>query len=160
MAGILELEVMEMPKARQPRWGIWVRNAEGRYPVGAALDTRGSREEAERHAAYLRAAPEARELLAGGVEVREVSDVDRFTWRVGDTAEVVEHDDQTRQPRPGGMRMQCTVTAVSRCYVLVEFPGYGNIALGQKTDQFWRDSGWRAWDGEFRWRLALKEVAR
>lgn len=66
----------------------------------------------------------------------------------GDEVRVVEHDDSTRQPKPGGDVLQAKVVKVSEAYVFVRL-GDG------ESDAFWRETGWRAWDGEMRWRLEL-----
>lgn len=67
----------------------------------------------------------------------------------GDSVRVVEHDDRTRQPRPGGRVLAARVTKVTTAYVIVE---YVDPLVGPE-DQFWRETGWRAWDGMFTWRL-------
>ena len=80
----------------------------------------------------------------------------------GDEVRVVEHDDATRAPKEGGRVLHAVVS-----------DGETNLGPGQyilvrydtgQPDTFWRKSGWRAWDSEFRWRLepveALAEVAR
>lgn len=66
----------------------------------------------------------------------------------GDEVRIVEHDDATRQPREGGEVIPATVFRVTdgSAYVQVRTERYGLLS-------FWRDSGWHAWDGEFRWRL-------
>ena len=58
----------------------------------------------------------------------------------------VEHDDSTRQPREGGKVKLATVTQLGGIYVQVRYEGGA-------LDGFYAESGWRAWDGEFRWRL-------
>jgi len=74
-------------------------------------------------------------------------------WEPGQRAQVVEHDGQTRRPREGGQVLDVTVKAVMGAYVFADVPGLG------ATGQFWRESGWTAWDGEFRWRLVHAEGA-
>jgi hypothetical protein len=64
---------------------------------------------------------------------------------------VVEHDDSTRQPREGGKVHYATVTDVTKAYIIVSY--HDRTVFGGKRDQFWNGSGWRAWDGWFRWRL-------
>jgi hypothetical protein len=64
---------------------------------------------------------------------------------------VVEHDDRTREPRPGGDRHPGTVLAVEGIYAQVCYDD--PAANGGRPDAFYAGSGWRAWDGEFRWRL-------
>jgi hypothetical protein len=68
---------------------------------------------------------------------------------------VVEHDDQTRQPREGGRRFNATVTSAEGIYLAVRYNDdqQGLGVVGHRTGQFYAESGWRAWDGEFRWRL-------
>lgn len=72
-------------------------------------------------------------------------------WAAGQAARLVEHDDRTRQPRPGGLVLAARVIQVTRSYVKADY-GYSRaFPWGPAT--FWRGSGWRAWAGEFRWRL-------
>lgn len=74
------------------------------------------------------------------------------TFRQYDDVAVVEHDDRTRQPREGGQVHRATVTAAGDgSYIIIRYAGE-SVNRG-RPDQFWSDSGWRAWDGEFRWRL-------
>jgi hypothetical protein len=73
-------------------------------------------------------------------------------WKSGDRCQVVEHDDATRQPKPGGRVLPATVTGVNGACVAVKAESAGSISvLGPLY--FYADSGWHAWDGEFRWRL-------
>jgi hypothetical protein len=73
-------------------------------------------------------------------------------WKSGDRCQVVEHDDATRQPKPGGTVLPATVTGVNGAYVAVKAESAGSIpVLGPLY--FYADSGWHARDGEFRWRL-------
>ena len=68
-------------------------------------------------------------------------------FRLHDEVAVVEHDDRTREPKPGGEVMQpATVTAIAGAYVKVR-TGFGATLV------FWAESGWTAWDGMFQWRL-------
>lgn len=46
----------------------------------------------------------------------------------------------------GSEPIPAMVSAISKLYVSVEF------TTGKRTN-FYRESGWRAWDGEMRWRL-------
>ena len=79
----------------------------------------------------------------------------------GDPVVVVEHDDQTRQPRPGGRRFNATVTSAEGIYLAVRYNDdqQGLSAVGHRTDQFYAESGWRSWDGAFRWRLEAVTTA-
>jgi hypothetical protein len=75
------------------------------------------------------------------------------TLKAGDKVRVVEHDDATRLPAEGGRVLRAEVIAADGTYVSVAYEN------GQ-GDTFWRESGWRAWDGGFRWRIeALAAVA-
>jgi len=77
-----------------------------------------------------------------------------MTPKVGDPVVVVEHDEATRTPREGGRRLPARVVNVEGIYVQV---GYEDRAVNQgRPDVFYRDSGWRAWDGVMRWRLEEK----
>jgi len=71
----------------------------------------------------------------------------------GQNVRVVEHDDATRLPKPGGLTFGAEVTEVTEVYVLIRYTEPSPTQWLVARDQFWRDSGWRAWDGEFRWRL-------
>lgn len=73
-------------------------------------------------------------------------------WKPGDRCRVVEHDDATRQPKQGGRVLPATVTGVNGPYVAVKAEGGGSIGILGPL-YFWGESGWTAWDGEFRWRL-------
>jgi hypothetical protein len=66
----------------------------------------------------------------------------------GEPVRIVEHDGATRQPKPGGEVIPATVYRVTDggAYIQVSTERYGLLS-------FWRESGWHAWDGEFRWRL-------
>jgi len=47
-----------------------------------------------------------------------------------------------------------TVAVLAGAYVTVEYDDPGIMAhTPSGLDQFYADSGWRAWDGETRWRL-------
>lgn len=72
-------------------------------------------------------------------------------FKAGDRVRIVEHIDSTRQPRPGGKVIPATVTDLPGIYVMA-LPDEGH-GVRVKPDQFYAESGWRAWDGEFRWRL-------
>ena len=43
-----------------------------------------------------------------------------------------------------------TVAALQGAYIIVR---YERPTLGRRVDQFYAESGWRAWDGELRWRI-------
>lgn len=73
------------------------------------------------------------------------------------SAQVVEHHDQTRQPREGGQVLPATITKAEGLYVTAVIGGDSELA-GHK-EQFWAESGWTAWTGNFRWRLLPAEEA-
>ena len=73
------------------------------------------------------------------------------TFNKGDRVTVVEHDDAARRPRPGGREFPAFVRAVRGRYVEVVYDDPTLTRTG--ADVFWRESRWRAWDREFRWRL-------
>ncbi len=76
------------------------------------------------------------------------------TLKPGDPVRVVEHDDASRLARPGGRIFGGEVASVTEVYVSIRYTSPAPRRRNRMaTDQFWRDSGWRAWDGEFRWRL-------
>ena len=68
-------------------------------------------------------------------------------WETGDDVTIVEHRDSTRQPIRGGQILRGTVIAASEYYARVR------VTDGREAT-FWQGSGWTAWDGWFRWRLA------
>ena len=70
---------------------------------------------------------------------------------MGDEVIAVEHDDQTRRPRPDGRRFPAHVVQEGGIYAQVRYDD-GQLN-GGRHDAFYQESGWRAWDGEFRWRL-------
>lgn len=72
-------------------------------------------------------------------------------FRTHDEVAVVEHDDWTREPREGGQVHVAAVAEAGKTYILVRY-GTESVHAGA-MDQFYSESGWRAWDGEFRWRL-------
>lgn len=72
-------------------------------------------------------------------------------WQPGTPCLAVEHDDSTRQPKPGGRRFRAVVESLPGIYVIVRYDDPD--LYGGKPDQFYADSGWRAWDGRFDWRL-------
>lgn len=67
-------------------------------------------------------------------------------WAEGMACRVVEHDDQTREPKPGGRVEATLVERLTGPYVQVRTGRWGRMS-------FWAASGWAAWDGQFRWRL-------
>lgn len=71
----------------------------------------------------------------------------RPQWEPGMRVELVEHVDATRQPRENGRVIPGEVTEVTSLYVIVRHE------LSRRPDPFFADSGWRAWDGMFSWRL-------
>lgn len=78
---------------------------------------------------------------------------------------VVQHDNQTRQPRRDGRRFAAHVTEITGIYILVTFddPAVHRQFVRDPTnsDSYYRESGWRAWDGAFCWRLQpVSEAAR
>ncbi|MEV4672799.1 hypothetical protein AB0K34_14175 [Actinomadura sp. NPDC049382] len=73
----------------------------------------------------------------------------------GDAVVVVEHDEATKTPLAGGRRHPGRVVKTEGIYIQV---GYEDRSLnGGRTDVFYRDSLWRAWDGAMRWRLTVEE---
>jgi hypothetical protein len=75
----------------------------------------------------------------------------RWTGQAGESVRIVEHDDTTRQPRPGGCVFAAKVTQVTALYVTVTYEDV--VAASGMSRQFWLESGWSAWDGGFYWRL-------
>ena len=51
---------------------------------------------------------------------------------------------------------EATVADVAGIYVHVDYAD--RSVPGGRRNVFYRDSGWRAWDGETRWRLAMKDA--
>lgn len=79
-----------------------------------------------------------------------------MTLNVGDQVVVVEHDEATRTPRPGGQRLPARVVATEGSYLQVD---YEDRAVNRgRPDVFWADSLRRAWDGALRWRLMTEEA--
>jgi hypothetical protein len=68
----------------------------------------------------------------------------------GDEARIVEHNDATRLPVQNGRVYAAEVIATSELYIRIR---YIDGARAGDEDSFWRESGWRAWDGSFYWRL-------
>jgi len=74
-------------------------------------------------------------------------------WAEGMAARIVEHDDQTRQPRPGGKVIPATVASEAGIYVTVKFNDPEWPRPRDTLMSFYAESGWAAWDGMFRWRV-------
>lgn len=72
-------------------------------------------------------------------------------FKAGDRVRIVEHDDVTREPKPGGREFPATVIRVMGAYVYAK-PDESETFLG-KSVQFWADSGWTAWARRFSFRL-------
>lgn len=67
-------------------------------------------------------------------------------WAEGMACRVTEHDEEAREPREGGQVLPAVVERVSAVYVRAG----GN---GLPVRDFYRESGWSAQAGDFRWRL-------
>lgn len=74
-------------------------------------------------------------------------------WAEGMAARIVQYDDATRQPRPGGRVIPATVTGVAGLYVVAEFRDPDWPRPKPTAMAFYAESGWVAWDGLFCWRL-------
>lgn len=77
------------------------------------------------------------------------------TPAVGDRVVVVEHDEATRTPRENGRRHPARIAGTEGIYYQVTYQD--RTLNGGRTDVFYRDSLWRAWDGALRWRLTTEE---
>lgn len=75
--------------------------------------------------------------------------------KVGDAVLVVEHDETTRAPRENGHRFPAHVVDTEGIYIQVTYDD-PNVHRG-RPDPFYRESGWRAWDGALRWRLTTEK---
>jgi hypothetical protein len=64
---------------------------------------------------------------------------------------VVEHDPADRRPLPGGMVYGASVVKVTGLYVKIAYDDASLTLIG--TDLFYAETGWRASDGMYRWRL-------
>ena len=73
------------------------------------------------------------------------------TFKSGDRIRVVEHDEASGKPREGGRAFPGEVADTPGIYVLVNYDD--RTVYHGKRDQFYAESGWRAWDGQLRWRL-------
>lgn len=71
-------------------------------------------------------------------------------WQVGEPARVVEYDEAAGQPKPDAPAYAAEVMALTALYIIVK---YTPAVDGRERDQFWLESGWRAWDSKKRWRL-------
>jgi hypothetical protein len=81
-----------------------------------------------------------------------------MTPSVDDQVIVVEHDEATRTPRPGGQRLPARVVATEGIYIQVD---YKDRAVNRgRPDVFYKESLWRAWDGALRWRLMVDPDAK
>jgi hypothetical protein len=70
------------------------------------------------------------------------------TFTIHQSVAVVEHDDQTRQPREGGHVYPASVDAVNGVFTVVRYGGNYGLPLLFDTG-----SGWAAAHAEYRWRL-------
>jgi hypothetical protein len=68
-----------------------------------------------------------------------------------DRVTVVEHTDADRRPRLGGRVYGASVIRATRLYVVIAYDNRELTRTGM--DLFYAGSGWRAFDGEFCWRL-------
>ena len=67
-------------------------------------------------------------------------------WAEGDRCRVVEHDDGTRQPKPGGKVLPGVMERMGAVYV--------RVRLGELyAETCYRESGWQSGDGRHQWRL-------
>jgi hypothetical protein len=76
--------------------------------------------------------------------------------KVGDQVVVVEHDEATREPRQGGKRFPGRIASAEGIYIQVDYDDR-SVNRG-RLDVFYKESGWRAWDGAMRWRLMAQEA--
>lgn len=74
-------------------------------------------------------------------------------YEVGQRVTIVEHDDATRRPKPGGGTMTGEVVraAEGSPYVVLSVDGF----MGLQT--YWRESGWPAWTARFTWRIVTAQ---
>lgn len=79
-----------------------------------------------------------------------VPDPPRRSWQKGEPVTVVEYG-QDRRPRPHGTRLPAHVTGAAGTFVLITYDDPSQA--GRERDQFYTGSGWRAMDGELRWKL-------
>ncbi len=74
----------------------------------------------------------------------------KVRFQAGDRVEAVEHDDATRKPRKGGEIVPGEVADAGTGHL------YARVVFDDgRGATFYQESGWTAWDGEFRWRLRL-----
>lgn len=71
-------------------------------------------------------------------------------WVPGMACRVVEHDEATREPKPGGRVLDAYVVDAAYLYVVARVLS-GDPA--GRVARFWAESGWTVRDGDFRWRL-------
>ena len=57
-------------------------------------------------------------------------------WQVGQAVNVVEHDDSTRQPKPGGLVFGAEITELTGIYALVRYTEPAPTRVLQARDQF------------------------
>ncbi len=77
------------------------------------------------------------------------------TLKAGAPVVVVEHDEATRMPLEGGRRLPGRVVKTEGIYIQVDYDD--RAVNGGRTDVFYAESWWRAWDGAMRWRLTTEE---
>jgi hypothetical protein len=68
-----------------------------------------------------------------------------------DRVTVVEHTDADRRPRACGKLYGAGIIKVTRLYIAIAYNDQALTRTG--TDLFYADTGWRVFDGEYRWRL-------
>lgn len=86
-----------------------------------------------------------------------MTDTNPATLEIGQRVTVIEYDESTRSPRPGGKRYGATVSALGGVYVQVRYDS--TVLNAGRPDAFYAESLWRAWDGCLRWRITLAEAA-
>jgi hypothetical protein len=72
----------------------------------------------------------------------------------GDKVRVVEHDDATREPKPGGEVHYATVSGTNSVFTLVDYETSIRLHPPMLFDT---GSGWAAAHAEYRWRLMAAE---
>ena len=80
----------------------------------------------------------------------EVVPVTETGFRAGQPVKVTEQQDGS--PRPGGIVYPATIVKAEGMYLHVAYDD-PSVFRG-RPDLFYASTGWRAWDGELRWRLA------
>ena len=71
-----------------------------------------------------------------------------MNWTEG-PARIVEHDEATLEPKPGGQVIRAVIRGFATYVHVLREDG--------ELDWFWAESGWRAMDARFRWRLTQDE---